>query len=214
MTLAAPQLTREDLVDVPGRRPVLESEVVFEGRVWDVRSDSVDLGDAGPVVREYVAHPGAVAVLAVREDRGEPEVLLIRQYRHPVGAEDWELPAGLLDVPGEDPLDAARRELAEEADLRAGTWEHLVATTTSPGGMDEVITIFVATDLSDVPEAERFEREGEEVGMPTGWVPLSVAVEAVLEGQVRNAPMMLGVLALSARLGSPEDRVTGDPSTL
>lgn len=199
MSLTAPRLGLSDLVDVPQRRSVTSSETVLQGRVWDVRRDTVDLGEGGTVVREYVAHPGAVAVLAVREDRGEPEVLLIRQYRHPIGAEDWELPAGLLDVPGEDPVEAARRELAEEADLRADTWEHLVATTTSPGGMDEVITIFVATDLSDVPAAERFEREGEEVGMPTGWVPLSVAVEAVLVGQVRNAPMMLGVLALAAR---------------
>lgn len=199
MSLDAPRLGLRDLVDVLEPRQVTATEVVFAGRVWDVRRDTVDLGEAGAVVREYVAHPGAVAVLAVREDRGEPEVLLIRQYRHPIGAEDWELPAGLLDVPGEDPVEAARRELAEEADLRASTWEQLVSTTTSPGGMDEVITIFVATDLSDVPTAERFEREGEEVGMPTGWVPLSVAVEAVLAGQVRNAPMMLGVLALSAR---------------
>lgn len=199
MSLEAPRLGLSDLVDVPQRRSVASSETVFQGRVWDVRRDTVELGEAGTVVREFVAHPGAVAVLALREDRGEPEVLLIRQYRHPIAAEDWELPAGLLDVPGEDPVEAARRELAEEADLSAGTWEQLVSTTTSPGGMDEVITIFVATDLSDVPEAERFEREGEEVGMPTGWVALSVAVEAVLVGQVRNAPMMLGVLALAAR---------------
>lgn len=201
MSLAAPRLSLGEVVDLLGRRPVVASEVALEGAVWDVRRDTVDLGAAGTVVREYVAHPGAVAVLAVREDRGEPEVLLIRQYRHPAGAEDWELPAGLLDVPGEPPVEAARRELGEEADLRADQWEELLSCTTSPGGLDEVITLFVATGLSDVPEAERHVREGEEDGMPTGWVPLSVAVQAVLGGQVRNAPMMLGVLALAARRG-------------
>lgn len=203
MSLDAPRLALTDVVDVLERRPVSASEVAFAGRVWDVRSDTIDLGDAGTVVREYVAHPGAVAVIALREDRGEPEVLLIRQYRHPVGAQDWELPAGLLDVPGEDPVEAARRELAEETDLQADTWEQLISITTSPGGLDEVITIFVATDLSDVAEGERFEREHEEAGMPTGWVPLSVAVQAALAGQVRNAPMILGVLALSARRTPP-----------
>lgn len=199
MSLSAPRLDAEDLVDIIGAQPVTASEVVFAGRVWDVRSDTVELAEGSTVVREYVAHPGAVAVLALREDRGEPEILLIRQYRHPVGAHDWELPAGLLDVPGEDLVAAARRELAEETDLRAQTWQELVECTTSPGGLDEVITIFVATDLSDVPEAERFEREHEEVGMPTAWVSLDVAVEAVLAGRVRNAPMMLGVLALAER---------------
>ncbi|WP_109474841.1 NUDIX domain-containing protein [Ornithinimicrobium cavernae] len=199
MSLGAPRLGLADVVDVIRRRPVSESEVVFAGRVWDVRSDTIDLGDAGTVVREYVAHPGAVAVLAVREDRGEPEILLIRQYRHPVGAEDWELPAGLLDVPGEPPVEAARRELAEEVDLVAGRWEELTSFTTSPGGLDEVITLFVASDLTDVADADRHVREHEEAGMPSGWVPLSVAVQAVLGGQVRNAPMMLGVLALAAR---------------
>ncbi|WP_114905941.1 NUDIX domain-containing protein [Ornithinimicrobium murale] len=199
MSLGAPRLALADVVDVLEPRPVADSEVAFAGRVWDVRRDTIDLGQAGTVVREYVSHPGAVAVLALREDRGEPEILLIRQYRHPVGAEDWELPAGLLDVPGEDPVQAARRELAEEADLEAGHWELLLSVTTSPGGLDEVITLFVATELTDVDHATRFEREHEEAGMPTGWVPLSVAVQAALGGQVRNAPMVLGVLALSAR---------------
>lgn len=201
MALQAPRLCLADVVDRPGRRPVLVSEVVMKGHVWDVRRDTVDLGESGTVVREYVAHPGAVAILALREDRDEPEILLIRQYRHPAAAEDWELPAGLLDVPGEAPLRAAQRELAEEADLLAGGWEELLACTTSPGGLDEVITIFVATDLAEVPEADRHVREDEEAGMLTGWVALSVAVQAVLGGQVRNAPMMLGVLALAASRG-------------
>ncbi|AXH95069.1 NUDIX domain-containing protein [Ornithinimicrobium avium] len=206
MTLDAPRLTAADLHDVPGTAPVTHSETAFTGAVWDVRRDRVRLGE-DEVVREYVAHTGAVAVLAVREDRGEPEVFLVRQYRHPVGAQDWEIPAGLLDVEGEDPVLAAQRELAEEADLRAGSWERLTAFTPSPGGLDEVITVYLATDLTDVPAEERFDREAEEAGMSCGWVALSEAVAAVLGGKVRNAPMMLSVLAYAARLrgADPEE---------
>jgi ADP-ribose pyrophosphatase len=200
MSLDAPRLSAADLHDLPGRRHVVSTEVPFSGRVWDVRRDEVDLGGGAVVTRDYVEHGGAVLVLAVREDRGEPEVLVIRQYRHPVGAEDWELPAGLLDVEGEAPLEAARRELAEEADLRADRWEELLAFTPSPGSLGEVITLFVATGLSEVPAGERHEREHEEAGMPVGWVGLSDAVAAVLGGQVRNGPLVVGVLALAARL--------------
>lgn len=198
MSLDAPRLTADQLHDVVGRRPVLTSEVSYRGRVWDVLTDTVDLGQGGVVQRDYIAHPGAVIVLAVREDRGEPEVLVIRQYRHPVGAEDWELPAGLLDVEGEPLLAAAQRELAEEADLRAESWEELLSFTPSPGSLGEVITAFVATGLSEVPEGQRHVREHEEVGMPTAWVLLDDLVGAVLAGQVRNAPMILSVLACAA----------------
>lgn len=198
MSLQAPRLTPADLRDLRQRARVVASATPFRGRVWDVRRDTFRIGGE-EVVREYVAHTGAVAVLAVREDRGEPEIFLVRQYRHPVGAHDWEIPAGLLDVEGEEPLVAAQRELAEEADLVAGTWAELIAFTPSPGGLDEVIRVFVATDLTDVPAADRHQREHEEAGMPCGWVSLSDAVAAVLGGQVRNAPMMLSVLAYAAR---------------
>lgn len=198
MSLEAPRLGADDLHDRVDRASVLATETAFEGRVWDVRRDTVDLGHA-TVVREYVAHTGAVAVVALREDRGEPEIFLIQQYRHPIGTHDWEIPAGLLDVDGEDPVVSAQRELAEEADLVAEHWELLLAHTPSPGGLDETITVYLATGLRDVAEDARHEREDEEAGMPCGWVPLSVAVDAVLGGQVRNGPMMLAVLALDAR---------------
>ncbi|WP_149814700.1 NUDIX domain-containing protein [Serinicoccus marinus] len=192
MTLDAPRLGPDELRDRPGRRAVRRSEVAMRGAVWNVHRDEVELDD-GPATREYVHHTGAVAVLAVREDRGAPEIFVIRQYRHPIGTEDWEIPAGLLDVEGEPPEEAARRELAEEADLRAEHWEPLVSFTPSPGGLDETIHVFVATGLSDVPQAERHAREGEEAGMPCGWVTLSDAVAAVLGGQVRNGPLLLSV---------------------
>lgn len=199
MSLDAPRLTADALRDLHERAPVVGSQTVFEGAVWDVRRDRLDLGGT-EVAREYVAHTGAVAVVALRTDRGVPEIFLIRQYRHPIGAHDWEIPAGLLDVEGEDPLVAAARELAEEADLVASTWELLTSFTPSPGGLDEVITVYLATGLSDVPPGERFRREHEEAGMPCGWVSLPEAVRAVLGGQVRNAPMMLAVLTLDQRL--------------
>lgn len=199
MSLDAPRLTHADLHDLPGRREVVGSRVSFHGQVWDVRTDEVDLGGGTVATRDYIEHTGAVAVLAVREDRGEPEVLVLRQYRHPIGAEDWELPAGLLDVEGEEPVTTAQRELAEEADLQAGVWEELLSFTPSPGSLGEVITVFVATGLTDLPEDQRHEREHEEAGMPTGWVGLDDLVAAVLGGQVRNGPMMLAVLAYAAR---------------
>ena len=100
--------------------------------------DTVDLGEGGVVQREYVQHTGAVGILALDEDG---RVLFVEQYRHPVGMTLWELPAGLLDVRGELPLRAAQRELAEEADLRAGRWDLLIDWFNSPGGMTEALRL-------------------------------------------------------------------------
>ncbi len=172
--------------------------MVFDGMVWDVRRDTVDLGDAGEVTREYVEHPGAVAVLALREVDGRDHVLLIQQYRHPVGAFEWELPAGLLDVAGEPPWVGAARELHEEVDLLASRWDVLIDFFGSPGGNSEALRIFLARDLTDVHEDERFSREGEERGMPVGWVDLDEAHEAVLQGQLHNPGAVIGVLTAQA----------------
>lgn len=171
------------------------TRLVYEGRVWDVRRDTVDLGEAGEVERDYVEHTGAVAVLALRQDRGLDEILMVQQYRHPVRALEWELPAGLLDVDGEHPQEAAARELAEEADLVAARWDVLVDYVSSPGGMSEALRIYLARDLNDVPHDDRHDREAEEAGMPACWVALDEAVEAVLAGRVRNATAVVGVLA-------------------
>jgi len=183
------------LRDVPGRRPVLSHELLHAGMIWDLVRETVDLGEAGVVRREYVRHPGAVAVLALDEAE---RVLLVRQYRHPVGAELWELPAGLLDVPGEPHVAAAARELAEEADLVAGSWWHLVDYLASPGGSDEVVRVYLARDLTDVPQGDRHVRTHEEHGMVAERVPLDDAVTAVLDGRVRNPSAVIGVLAAAA----------------
>jgi ADP-ribose pyrophosphatase len=183
------------LDDVLRPRPVLRSEVVHDGLVWDVVRDTVDLGEAGTVQREYVQHPGAVGILAL-DDAGR--VLLVRQYRHPVGYELWELPAGLLDTEGEAPVEAAERELAEEADLVAQRWDVLVDWFNSPGGMDEAIRVFLARDLSEVPHHERHEREHEEAGLVPVWVDLDEARDAVLAGRLHNPTAVVGVLAACA----------------
>ena len=182
------------LRDEPLTVDVLSSDVAFEGRVWDIRSDTF-LYNGDRVVRDYVDHPGAVAIVAMDDDG---RVLLIQQYRHPIGHRDWEIPAGLLDVEGEPPAETAKRELAEEVDLVASDWEPLVSVFSTPGGSNEVIHLFLATGLSTAPHAHA--REEEEVDIRIEWVPLADAVTAVLEGRMRNAILIMGVLTAAERL--------------
>lgn len=182
------------LRDEPVEVAVSQSDLVYEGRVWDVRSDTFRYGD-DDLVRQYVAHPGAAAVVALDEaDR----VLLIQQYRHPIRHRDWEIPAGLLDVVGEPPLEAAKRELAEEADLAATTWEPLVSIFTTPGGNDEVVHVFLARGLH--PAEAVHAREAEEADIRREWVSLPDAVTAVFEGRFRNGILATGLLAAAERL--------------
>ena len=186
-----------ELADRYADLPVLHSEVALHGIVWDVVRDRVDLGAAGEVTREYVRHTGAVAVAAL-DSRGR--ICLIQQYRHPVRAYEWEIPAGLLDVDGEPPHVGAARELHEEADLVARTWHVLADYVSSPGGLDEVLRIYLARDLATVPAGERHERDSEELGMPVRWVALEEARDAFLAGRVHNATLGIAVLAaLAAR---------------
>ncbi|MFT4157861.1 MAG: NUDIX hydrolase [Microbacterium sp.] len=172
---------------------VLQSDLVYSGRVWDVRSDRVAYGD-GEIIRQYVNHTGAVAIVAIDE---QERVVLIQQYRHPIRHRDWELPAGLLDIPGEDPLIAAQRELAEEADLVAEEWMPLISVWTTPGGNDELIQIFLATGIRRAAHAHA--RAEEEADIRLEWVPVADAVDAVLEGRMRNGILATGVLAAARR---------------
>jgi len=175
--------------DEPFRPEVVSSKIAFHGKIWDVRRDTFRY-NGEEITREYVDHTGAVAVLALDDDG---RVLLIRQYRHPVRHRDWEIPAGLLDILGEDPLTAAQRELAEEADLEAGQWNVLTDIFTSPGGNDEAIRIYLARDVR--PTGSAFAREAEEADIRVVWVPLEEAVDAVLERRMHNAPLSVAVLA-------------------
>lgn len=166
---------------------------MFDGSVWDIRRDTFEL-DGTQLAREYQEHPGAVAILA-EDDEGR--VLLIKQYRHPIGYRDWELPAGLLDVDGEAPDAAARRELAEEVDLEASEWSLLCQFFSSPGGSSEEITVYRARGLT--PTAQRFDRTAEEAGIELRWVPRSEVVEAILDGRLRNAILVIAVLNSQVR---------------
>lgn len=167
--------------------------------MWDVRREVVDLGAAGEVTREFVDHPGAVAILAL-DEHGRAAV--VQQYRHPVGAREWELPAGLLDTTGETAAETAARELREEADLTAARWDVLVDIVSSPGGISEAQRIFLARGLGEIPPHERYQRHGEELGMPRRWVSLETLVGGVLAGDLHNATLALGALAAQAARAS------------
>lgn len=186
-----------DLGDTRVDHPVTASDLVFDGMIWGVRRETVDLGAAGPVSREFVDHTGAVVVVALREIDGVDHIVLIRQYRHPVRTLEWELPAGLLDVPGEDPAAAAARELAEEAHVAASDWRVLVDPFTSPGMTTEAIRVYLARGLSAAP-GERFVGPAEEADMPVARVPLAELVDGVLAGHLHNPSLVTGVLAASA----------------
>jgi ADP-ribose pyrophosphatase len=186
------RVTDAPIADEPASFEVTDSTVVYEGAVWDVRRDTIAYGDDS-MVREYIDHTGAVAVYA-EDDEGR--VLVIQQYRHPVRVRDWELPAGLLDMEGEDHLTAAQRELGEEADLEADEWEPLVRYNTSSGGSDEFLQIYRARGVRATSSA--FEREAEEADIVKRWVPRSELVEAILDGRLHNSGLVVAVLAAEA----------------
>ena len=181
--------------DEPAAIASIEKTTVFEGRVWDVVTDTFDFGGQ-TLARDYIQHPGAVAVIAFNEKQ---EILLIRQYRRPVGTFLWELPAGLRDVAGESPELAVRRELAEETGYQAGRVEPLVTFFPSPGGNSEQIHIFWATDLSEIDY--EYERTGEEADLRPTWVPLAEALESVMASEMQNSIAMLALLTLARKLG-------------
>jgi 8-oxo-dGTP pyrophosphatase MutT (NUDIX family) len=185
-------VTDAPIADQPTSHDVTASERVYEGMVWDVRRDTVDYNDRD-MVREYIDHTGAVAVYA-EDDEGR--VLVIQQYRHPVHLRDWELPAGLLDHEGEDHLTAAKRELAEEADVEADTWEPLVRYNTSSGGSNEFIQVYRARGVRATESA--FEREAEEADIVIRWVPREELVAAVLDGRLQNSALIVATLAVEA----------------
>ncbi len=182
--------------DTPEEWPVTESSTPFTGAVTGVRTDTVAMPDGGSARRDYQTHPGSVAVLALD---AEGRVLVLRQYRHPVRHKLWELPAGLLDVPGEHPLHAARRELYEEAHTKADDWRVLADVYSSPGGSDEAIRVFLARDLAEA-DGERYAVSEEEAELEYARVPLADLVRGVISGELHNAALVVGVLALHAAL--------------
>lgn len=179
----------------------VKSTDLYQGRVLALRSDVVAMPGGGTAIREVMEHPGAVAVVALDE---REQVVLIHQYRHPLGTRLWELPAGLLDRLDEPASECAARELAEEAGLSAARWSVLVDTAASPGFSDEVVRVFLAEGLSEVDSLS--DTGDEEADLVVRRVPLTRAVEMVLAGEIINSACVAGVLAAHVH------RVSGLPA--
>lgn len=167
------------------------SETVFDGVLLAVRRDTVEHDDES-FDRELIVHPGAVGVVAL-DDQGQ--VLVLHQYRHAAQRVMVEIPAGLLDVAGEPPVEAAKRELREEGLLVADRWTPLFELRTSPGASTEVVHLFLAEGLRAVDAPADFVARHEEAAMTREWVPLGQLVAAVLDGQVTNSLTVAGSLA-------------------
>jgi 8-oxo-dGTP pyrophosphatase MutT (NUDIX family) len=172
-------------------RPIVQRAERFTGRVWSIVSDDVDFG-ATVATRDVQLHPGAVAIIAV-DDRDR--VLLIRQYRHPVGAYLFEPPGGLLDVLDEPAWRTAARELAEEAGYRAADWNVLADVYLSPGGSSEAIRLYLARSLDVLPGGRPRTNEAEEAHLPRAWVELDEARDLVLAGRIGSPSAAVGILA-------------------
>jgi 8-oxo-dGDP phosphatase len=176
--------------------PVDSSEELADGRLVRLRRDLVRMPDGAVAAREVLEHPGAVAIVALDP---EQQVLMIRQYRHPVGRLLWEIPAGLRDVAGEPLRMTAERELLEEAGCRASQWHVLTDFFSSPGISTERIRIFLARGLTMVPEAERtYVPEHEEAHLVVAWVPLDQVISGLLGGELHNGVTAVGILSAYA----------------
>lgn len=182
--------------DEPAAWPVRESTLVHSDGYLSLRVDSIVDPAGAAHDRSVVQTYDAVAVVAVDDD---DRLLLVDQYRHPVGRRLFEVPAGILDIDGEAPEQAAARELAEEADVVAARWEPLVQMVSNPGFATGSWTVYRATGLTPVPSAERTVREAEEAQMSQWWLPFDDAVDAVLGGRIANALTVAAVLAEAVR---------------
>jgi 8-oxo-dGDP phosphatase len=191
-----PSVTEQSLADEIEHWPVAGSAEHFRSPIVTVRTDQVEMPEGDVSGRDVVAHPGAVAIVAIDDtDR----VLMIRQYRHPVGRMLWEIPAGLRDVEGEPTRATAERELLEEAGYRAIDWRVLTDYFSSPGFTDERLRVFLARGLTEVPHAERnFVPKHEEAHLRLAWVPLERAVGLILGGELHNGPAVVGILSAYA----------------
>lgn len=189
--------------DQPMNWAVRSREVLGTGHVSSFVNEEIVTPSGDLIQRQFLTHPGAVAVVAWRED--SDDIAVLRQYRHPVRAELVEIPAGLLDLEGEPYVVAAQRELAEEVGLAAERWDVLVDICSTPGACAETLRIFLARGLRATPRPEGFVLEGEEAHMTWEWQPREALVEAILAGEVESPSLVSGVLALETargRLGS------------
>ncbi|MBC9224698.1 NUDIX domain-containing protein [Aeromicrobium sp. 636] len=174
--------------------PVAASEVGFHNDYLTLTVDTIVAPDQGRHGRVVVRPKSAVAVAAVDEQR---RILLVEQYRHAQGGRLLEIPAGIMDVEGESAQVAAARELAEETDLLADTWHELLTLAPTVGYSTERITVFRATDLRPVPDADRTVREAEEADMAQWWVDVEEAVAACFDGRIIDAKTIVAILAVA-----------------
>ena len=172
------------------RARVLESQRIYEGRVLRLDVDKVEEPGGVRATREVVRHQGSVAVLPVHADG---RIVLVRQYRYPVDRFVWEIPAGRIDS-GETPLNAARRELEEEVGLSPGRLEALSTYDTSPGFCDEVMHLFRAESLAEVPP-----RPDDDERIEVATFPVEVAHEMMEAGEIRDAKTLLALSLELAR---------------
>jgi 8-oxo-dGDP phosphatase len=194
-----------NVADTPAHWEVVSRKVLARSRLVTVRSDEVRTPDDDVAERDVVLHPGAVAVLALD---ASGQILMIRQYRHPVERLLWEIPAGLRDVAGEDPWVTAQRELTEETGYRARDWRLLADYYSSPGFSTERLRVYLARDLEAVPAAERhFVPKDEEAHLLLAWLPLEEAVRKVFAGELHNGPAALAVMAGYAARSEGFDRL-------
>ncbi|MCW2765641.1 MAG: nudF [Nocardioides sp.] len=207
--------TPSSLADRPEEWPVVSSRDLHrDDWVVALRSDLVRRPghpDEEPFPRLVLEHPGAVIVLAVDADE---RVFCLSQYRHPARRRFIEIPAGLCDAPGEDPLEVARRELREEAQLEAGDWTRLASTYSSPGISNELMHIYLARDLREVSRGD-FALAHEEADMTTFWAPFDDLLAAVLDERVTDGPLVIAVLVANARglAGRAGSAAAGGPVT-
>ncbi|MCA1820326.1 MAG: NUDIX domain-containing protein [Pseudonocardiaceae bacterium] len=178
----------------PHEFAVCGSDTLYVGKILALRLDQVIMPGGGEAKREVVENPGAVVILPLHDDGS---VVMIDQYRHPLGRRIRELPAGLLDAPGEDPVTTARRELLEEVGYTARDWSLLVDLVPSPGFSDESQRVFLARGLTP---ADQPPGTDEEADLEVIQLPLADAVRQVLTGEIVNGPAVAGLLAAHAVL--------------
>lgn len=187
--------------------PVRASKEVYRGRVLALRADEVEMPGGRVAVREIFEHPGAVAIAALD---GDGRLAVIKQYRHAVRRRLLELPAGLLDVSGEDPAEAAARELGEEAGLAASEWSVLLDLVPSPGFSDESVRVYLARELSEVERPDMGDDEESELRLE--WLAVADAIRAVVAGEIVNSVSAAAILAVHAVItGQVEPRALDAP---
>lgn len=172
----------------------VEDRLIHQGAVVSFYQGTFEAPDGERFERDVVRHPGAVSVVPVDGD----EIVLVRQYRAPIDQLLLEIPAGKRDVHGEDPAVTARRELAEEIGMGAGSLELLLEMHHSPGFCDELQIIYLATELSVVDQA----LDGiEEQHLTIERLSFDDAVAACFDGTITDAKSIVGILAAARRLG-------------